>query len=51
MLKFVILRPRDERGLIFTKVLFQGLPARICWFGYGERVKAELKFNKLIAKL
>jgi urocanate hydratase len=31
------------------KVPFQGLPARICWLGYGERVKAGLKFNDLVA--
>lgn len=30
------------------KVHFQGLPARICWLGYGERVKAGLKFNELV---
>ncbi len=28
---------------------FQGLPARICWLGYGERDKAGLLFNKLVA--
>ncbi|MEM7799283.1 MAG: urocanate hydratase [Chloroflexota bacterium] len=28
---------------------FQGLPARICWLGYGERAKAGLKFNELVA--
>ncbi|MCC6465848.1 MAG: urocanate hydratase, partial [Planctomycetes bacterium] len=27
---------------------FQGLPARICWLGYGERHKAGLLFNKLV---
>jgi urocanate hydratase len=32
------------------KVPFQGLPARICWLGYGERVRAGLKFNELVAK-
>lgn len=32
------------------KVPFQGLPARICWLGYGERAKAGLKFNELVAK-
>ncbi len=32
------------------KVPFQGLPARICWLGYGERVKAGLKFNDMVAK-
>jgi urocanate hydratase len=31
------------------KVPFQGLPARICWLGYGERLKAGLKFNELVA--
>ena len=28
---------------------FQGLPSRICWLGYGERVKAGLKFNEMVA--
>ncbi len=32
------------------KVQFQGLPARICWLGYGERAEAGLKFNDLVAK-
>ena len=32
------------------KIHFQGLPARICWLGYGERDKAGLKFNELVAK-
>jgi urocanate hydratase len=30
------------------KVPFQGLPARICWLGYGERAKAGLAFNELV---
>lgn len=30
------------------KVAFQGLPARICWLGYGERMKAGLAFNELV---
>ncbi len=30
------------------KVHFQGLPARICWLGYGERVKAGLLFNEMV---
>ncbi|MFM2248960.1 MAG: hypothetical protein RL071_5035 [Pseudomonadota bacterium] len=30
------------------RVQFQGLPARICWLGYGERVKAGLAFNELV---
>ena len=32
-----------------TRVAFQGLPARICWLGYGERHKAGLLFNELVA--
>jgi urocanate hydratase len=32
------------------RVPFQGLPSRICWLGYGERAKAGLKFNELVAK-
>ncbi len=31
------------------KVAFQGLPARICWLGYGERDAAGLRFNELVA--
>ncbi len=30
------------------KVKFQGLPARICWLGYGERAKAGKEFNRLV---
>jgi urocanate hydratase len=32
------------------RIHFQGLPSRICWLGYGERAKAGLKFNELVAK-
>jgi urocanate hydratase len=32
------------------RVAFQGLPARICWLGYGERAKAGLAFNELVRK-
>src|SRR3954451_20100861 len=32
-----------------AKVPFQGLPARICWLGYGERAMAGLRFNELVA--
>jgi urocanate hydratase len=32
------------------KVAFEGLPARICWLGYGERDKAGLAFNELVAR-
>jgi urocanate hydratase len=31
------------------KVAFQGLPARICWLGQGERDKAGLRFNEMVA--
>jgi urocanate hydratase len=31
------------------RVRFQGLPARICWLGYGERHLAGLRFNELVA--
>jgi urocanate hydratase len=31
------------------KVEFEGLPARICWLGYGERHRAGLKFNEMVA--
>ena len=31
------------------RVHFQGLPARICWLGYGERHLAGLKFNEMVA--
>ena len=45
--------PEDEalaRWLLLAaeKVQFQGLPARICWLGYGERAKAGLAFNELV---
>ncbi len=47
--------PEDDhlrRWLVMAreKVPFQGLPARICWLGYGERAKAGLKFNEMVAK-
>jgi urocanate hydratase len=31
------------------RVAFQGLPARICWLGHGERDRAGLRFNELVA--
>jgi urocanate hydratase len=31
------------------KVAFQGLPARICWLGYGERHQAGMRFNEMVA--
>ncbi len=46
--------PEDEHlarwiKLAQEQIEFQGLPARICWLGYGERAKAGLKFNELVA--
>lgn len=46
--------PEDEHlhrwlKMAREKVPFQGLPSRICWLGYGERVKAGLLFNKMVA--
>ncbi len=32
------------------RVAFQGLPARICWLGYGERDKAGLRFNEMVER-
>jgi urocanate hydratase len=32
------------------KVQFQGLPARICWLGYGERDRLGLRFNEMVAR-
>src|SRR5258708_39217045 len=32
------------------RIHFQGLPARICWLEYGERAKAGLLFNRLVAE-
>jgi len=47
--------PGDEqlhRWLVLAqkRVPFQGLPARICWLGYGERARAGLKFNEMVAQ-
>ncbi|MGB2964935.1 MAG: urocanate hydratase [Anaerolineales bacterium] len=47
--------PEDEhlkRWIKMAKeqVPFQGLPARICWLGYGERAQAGLAFNTLVAE-
>jgi urocanate hydratase len=46
--------PENERllrwlDLAEERVAFQGLPARICWLGYGERAKAGLRFNEMVA--
>lgn len=32
------------------RVEFEGLPARICWLGYGDRAKAAVRFNELVAE-
>lgn len=47
--------PNDEHlhrwlRLAREKVPFQGLPARICWLGYGERAQAGLLFNNMVAE-
>jgi len=47
--------PHDEHlhrwlKMAREKVPFQGLPARICWLGYGERAQAGLKFNEMVAR-
>jgi len=47
--------PEDEHlhrwlRMAREKVPFQGLPARICWLGYGERAQAGLMFNNLVAE-
>src|SRR5574341_216478 len=47
--------PEDEHlvrwlRLAEERVRFQGLPARICWLGYGERHLAGLAFNELVAR-
>ncbi|MEO9321881.1 urocanate hydratase [Nocardioides sp. C4-1] len=46
--------PDDERlhrwiTMAGERVAFQGLPARICWLGYGERHLAGLRFNEMVA--
>ena len=46
--------PEDEHlhrwlKMAQQKIPFQGLPARICWLGYGARAKAGLKFNEMVA--
>jgi urocanate hydratase len=51
--EIVRLFPEDEHlarwiRIAQERVAFQGLPARICWLGYGERARAGLAFNKLV---
>jgi urocanate hydratase len=46
--------PEDEHlhrwlKMAQQKIPFQGLPARICWLGYGARAKTGLKFNEMVA--
>jgi urocanate hydratase len=46
--------PEDEHlarwiRMAQAQVEFQGLPARICWLGYGERAQAGLRFNEMVA--
>jgi urocanate hydratase len=47
--------PRDRDlarwiRLAGERVAFQGLPARICWLGYGERARLGLRFNEMVRK-
>jgi urocanate hydratase len=46
--------PQNERlrrwlAMAEDRVAYQGLPARICWLGYGERAAAGLRFNEMVA--
>jgi urocanate hydratase len=46
--------PQDEHlhrwlEMARERIPFQGLPARICWLGYGERAKAGLRLNEMVA--
>ncbi len=46
--------PENERlrrwlEMAEERVAYQGLPARICWLGYGERARAGLRFNEMVA--
>jgi urocanate hydratase len=46
--------PDDERlgrwiEAARERIAFQGLPARICWLGYGERARLGLRFNRMVA--
>ncbi len=46
--------PEDEHlhrwlKMAQDQIEFQGLPARICWLGYGERARAGLRFNEMVA--
>jgi urocanate hydratase len=47
--------PRDRAlarwiRLAAERVAFQGLPARICWLGYGERARAGLEFQRMVRR-
>ncbi|MFH1227694.1 MAG: urocanate hydratase [Planctomycetota bacterium] len=54
--KAVMKEFKNNKGLVQwikmaqERVPFQGLPARICWLGYGERAKMGQVFNRLVAK-
>ncbi|HEX2025664.1 MAG TPA: urocanate hydratase [Actinomycetota bacterium] len=46
--------PEDDRlhrwlRMAEERVAYQGLPARICWLGYGERHRAGVRFNEMVA--
>ena len=42
-------RLRRWLSMARERVAYQGLPARICWLGYGERDQAGLRFNEMVA--
>jgi urocanate hydratase len=51
--ELLALFPNDaglQRWITLAKerIAFQGLPARICWLGYGDRAKAGVRFNELV---
>ncbi len=51
--ELLALFPHDDHlrrwiALAKERVSYQGLPARICWLGFGDRAKAGLRFNELV---
>jgi urocanate hydratase len=47
--------PGDESlgrwiGMAGERIAFQGLPARICWLGYGERRRVGIRFNEMVRR-
>jgi urocanate hydratase len=44
------MRADRRRPPSWTGIQFQGLPARICWVGLGERARPGLAFNEMVAR-